>query len=267
LRGEPRTVAAAIPVLLYHSVSDRPALGQERFTVAPQRFIEHIDAIRASDRVPLTIRALAAAIRGDASMPARAVAVTFDDGFEDTPDAVGRLAQCGISSTVFVTSERVGLPGGLDAGALRRLAAGGTEIGAHTVSHPYLDELDDAGAMREIGGGRAALEEHLDRAVTSFAYPHGAYDAGVRTAVIAAGFTAAAAVKNAFSHAHDDPYAIARWTVDEGTSAADLGRILDGSGARLAWSAERLRTRAYRGARRARRQVRSVVADRGGNGT
>ena len=45
----------------------------------------------------------------------------------------------------------------------------------------------------------------------TFAYPHGAYDKRVRQAVIDAGYVSAAAVKNAFSHPADDPYAIAAW--------------------------------------------------------
>lgn len=259
--------AAAIPVLLYHSISDRRALGQERFTVTPQHFSDQIEAIRVSGRVAMTIGELGAALRGEAPIPLRPVAVTFDDGFEDTTEAVMRLVAEGIRSTVFVTGDRVGRPGGLQPAALRSLAAAGAEIGAHTTTHPYLDELDRASAMVEIRGGRDALEQELGQVVKSFAYPHGAYDAGVRAAVIEAGFTAAAAVKNALSHANDDPYAIARWTVQDRTSAAEVGRILEGSGAPLAWSTERLRTRAFRGVRRVRRHVRAPeIGDRRAHG-
>jgi peptidoglycan/xylan/chitin deacetylase (PgdA/CDA1 family) len=256
----PASTSLGFPVLLYHSVSDHPAPGQERFTVLPRRFREHIGAIQENGRVAMQIGALGAALRGEQPIPARAVAVTFDDGFADTGEAVSALADAGITSTVFITSERVGMRGGIPASTLPQLIDAGAEIGAHTVTHPYLDELDLLATMREIRDGRDALEQRLSRPVTSFAYPHGAYDRRVRAAVIEAGFTAAAAVKNALSHRFDDPYAIARWTVGARTSALELERILEGDGARIAWKTERLRTRAYRGGRRARRRLGAAIA-------
>jgi hypothetical protein len=99
----------------------------------------------------------------------------------------------------------------------------------------------------------------LDTPIASFAYPHGSYDHTVRTAVVAAGFGSAAAIKNAVSHLDDDPFAIARWTVTAATSPEELGRILDGEGVPLAWSHVRLRTRASRTARRTRRRIRGLM--------
>jgi GT2 family glycosyltransferase/peptidoglycan/xylan/chitin deacetylase (PgdA/CDA1 family) len=252
-----RSASAAIPVLLYHSVSDGSRGRPDSYTVSPTVFADHVEAIKASGRLAITIGQLAAVLRSTVSPPVPVVAVTFDDGYTDTTGAVALLADRGITSTVFITSDRLSLRGGLDPAALRAVAATGAEIGAHTATHPYLDELDPAGVRREIRDGRDIIQEQLGRPVESFAYPHGAYDASVRAAVIDAGFTAAAAVKNALSHIDDDPYAIARWTVRGHTTTSDLERVLNGSGARLAWSAERLRTRAYRGARRGRRVIRA----------
>lgn len=59
---------------------------------------------------------------------------------------------------------------------LRRLAEAGMEIGAHTISHPILAELDAAKAAEEILGGKRRLESLLQRPVTLFAYPNGRPD-------------------------------------------------------------------------------------------
>ena len=56
---------------------------------------------------------------------------------------------------------------------LRRLAAGGIDVGAHTVSHPILARLAPAEARREIIDSRDALEAILGRSITLFAYPNG----------------------------------------------------------------------------------------------
>src|SRR6266536_4973248 len=80
-------------------------------------------------------------------------------------------------------------------------------------------------------------------------------DPGVRQVVIEAGFGSAAAVKNAFSHDLDDPFAIARITIMAGTSTKHIGKLLDGRGAPRAWSGERRRTQAHRAYRRMRRRL------------
>jgi peptidoglycan/xylan/chitin deacetylase (PgdA/CDA1 family) len=254
------SAVSPIPVLLYHAVTDDPPIDQPEFTVAPRRFAEHVAAIVDSGRVALTVAELAGGLRGARPLPERAVAVTFDDGFADTPWATGLLAAAGISSTVFVTTGRLHVAGQagppLPPSALEELTGNErVELGAHTESHPRLDELSPGAAMSEIVAGKRALERHTGRAVHSFAYPHGAYDRRVRAAVVAAGFTAAAAVKNALSHPGDDPFAIARWTVRRDSSVQDVRRVLDGDGAPLAWSRERQRTRAFRQVRRLRRRL------------
>src|SRR5579862_1013835 len=205
---------AGIPVLLFHSVAETPPVGQEQhYTVAPRRFGEHIAAIVDSGRTAMTVTELAEALTGRRELPARPVGVTFDDGFDDTLPAVERLLEAGISSTVYVTTGTIETPAGISAAALAALAATGAELGAHSVSHPHLDELRLPEAAREIRESREQLAQRLGREVPSFAYPHGAYERRVREAVIACGFRSAAAVKNALSHRHDDPFAIARWTV------------------------------------------------------
>ncbi|MDQ6605453.1 MAG: hypothetical protein M3Z06_02770, partial [Actinomycetota bacterium] len=88
-----------------------------------------------------------------------------------------------------------------------------------------------------------------------------AYSRVVRTAVGAAGYRSAAAVKNALSHPADDPLAIARVTIMRDTSTDAVAELLAGRGAPLAWRRERYRTQAFRTARRLRR--RAVVLARG----
>jgi peptidoglycan/xylan/chitin deacetylase (PgdA/CDA1 family) len=250
---------AAVPILLYHSVNDRPAAGQEAYTVTPAAFREHVRAISDAGRTALSIKDLASALRGERSLPSRAVLVTFDDGFADTRPAVELLLDAGLEASVFVTSGLVGEKAMLTPSGVRNLA-GLVEVGAHSVTHPRLDELGAAQTATEISASKAAIEELTGNHLHSFAYPHGAYDRRVRAAVIDAGFTAAAAVKNALSHGKDDPYALARITVMAGTSAHDIESLLAGSGARLVRSRERLRTRGYRSVRRLRRRLRGAVA-------
>jgi len=171
------------------------------------------------------------------------------------------LLESGMAATVFVTTGWIDGRGMLNHAGLSDLAALGAdvEIGAHSVTHPRLDELATARVAAEITVSKTALESILQRPVASFAYPHGAHDARARQAVIDAGFTGAAAVKNALSHTGDDIYALARVTVTASTTARQIELLLAGEGAPRAQRRERLRTRGYRWARRLGRTLEAGV--------
>jgi peptidoglycan/xylan/chitin deacetylase (PgdA/CDA1 family) len=244
-----------IPVLLYHSVTDGPR-HDWRYAVSRAGFAEHVAAVSASGREALRVTELADGLRSERPLPERPMAVTFDDGFADTYDAVELLLAGGVPSTVYIPTGAIGARGRLSRSAVADLARlPSVEVGAHGVRHLYLDELDDRELDDEVRVSKAQLEEVTHVSVRSFAYPHGAYEGRARQAVISAGYRSAAAVKNAVSHARDDPFAIARWTVTHGTPASRIAEVLEGDGVPRAWANERLRTRAFRTVRRERRRV------------
>lgn len=251
-----------IPVLLYHSVTDDP--GDDRFAVSQETFAAHAAAVEACGRVALRISDLATAMRTRRPFLEHAVALTFDDGFADTFEAVYSLLERGLSSTVYVTTGEIGAPNRLTSSQVAELAhIPQVEIGAHAVHHRYLDELDDRELADETRLSKEHLEDVTQSRIDSFAYPHGAYDKRVRKAVIDAGYGSAAAVKNAISHAVDDTFAIARWTVTAGTPASRIAEVLEGEKVPVAWARERLRTRAYRTVRRGGRRLTRLSEVRG----
>ena len=250
-----------VPVLLYHSVSDRPSQN-EHFAVTREMFEAHADAIAASGRITVTISELARAMRGEKSLPTRVVAITFDDGFADNHTAAVSLNGRKLGSTHYITTGSLGTANRLTTAQAAELAhMPGVEVGAHSVRHPYLDELGDPEIAEEVGASKRRLEDVVGARVRSFAYPHGAYDARVRQAVINLGYDSAVAVKNAVSHLRDDPFAIARWTVTADTSARRIAEVLEGADVPRAWRHERVRTRAYRSVRRMRRRMAGIRND------
>jgi peptidoglycan/xylan/chitin deacetylase (PgdA/CDA1 family) len=195
-------------------------------------------------------------LRGERPLVDRPVAITFDDGYADTFDAIELLRRRGLCATVYITTGEIGAARRLSAEQIVTLSRLRTvELGAHAVRHRRLDELDDSELALEVQASKWALERLTGVSVNSFSYPHGAYDERVRAAVIEAGYTSAASVKNALSHPDDDPFAIARFTVTGTVPTARIGEVLEGRHAPLAWTGERLRTRAYRVLRRSRRRL------------
>lgn len=65
------------------------------------------------------------------------------------------------------------------------------EIGAHTVTHPFLSALPPALQASEIRASKAQCEALVGRPVESFAYPFGNYTAETAAAVREAGFARA----------------------------------------------------------------------------
>jgi peptidoglycan/xylan/chitin deacetylase (PgdA/CDA1 family) len=251
----------AIPVLLYHSVSDAPAGRFGPFTVSRSQLAAHLDLVLELGYQPITVRGLLDGL-ASGQLPPRPVVLTFDDGFADyAANAWPILRDRGLTATLYVTagdlggrsqwlaSAGVSLPI-LSPREIADLAADGCEIGAHSMTHPHLDCLPHAVAYEEIRNSKDVLEQVLGQTVDTFAYPHGYHSRATKELVIAAGYRSATAVRNALSHADDDRYAIARVTVTSDFGTTEITRVLDGTGVRAAGPRERWQTAVWRQARR-----------------
>jgi peptidoglycan/xylan/chitin deacetylase (PgdA/CDA1 family)/SAM-dependent methyltransferase len=93
-------------VLLYHR-SAAPPQDAHALCVPPSLFQEHLDVISQLGR-PISLLDLARAVEVG-SVPPRAIAITFDDGYADNLlEARPALERYGVPATVFVTSGYVG---------------------------------------------------------------------------------------------------------------------------------------------------------------
>jgi peptidoglycan/xylan/chitin deacetylase (PgdA/CDA1 family) len=277
--------ASSLLVLIYHRVlpARDPLLPDEPDAAG---FAAQLDVIGSL----FTVLPLAEAVRKlrAGQLPARAVCITFDDGYANNCEvALPILKSRGMPATVFVApgflsggrmfndtviealrrapaeldltrdgfgryelpdaaarvraitsilpvlkylpqtervrravtiAERVGadLPDDLmmTEEQVRRLHRGGITIGAHTVNHPILANVDDATARREIVESKARLEEMIGAPVTTFAYPNGgpARDYTGRDVVLAreAGFEVAVSTAWGAATAAADPLQVPR---------------------------------------------------------
>jgi len=92
-------------VLLYHRIA-APVTDPWRLAVRPERFAEHLEVLRDGGYEPIALEDLVAALR-QRRLPARAVAVTFDDGYADNLEAaLPLLERFGVPATVFATAGR-----------------------------------------------------------------------------------------------------------------------------------------------------------------
>ena len=87
------------------------------------------------------------------------------------------------------------------------------EIGAHTVSHPFLSMLSKSRQQHEIIQNKIALEEYLGQQVNLFAYPYGNYSMQSKAIVQEAGFACACTVDQDFVWHGTAPYLLPRITM------------------------------------------------------
>ena len=252
-------MSVRIPILVYHSVSAVPADWIAPFTVAPDVFDSHLEAIANAGARTMTVSELIDGLTGTAArLPERPALVTFDDGFADFATlAQPAMAGRGIRATLYVATRYIeseigpGTERMLDWPAIVELHASGVELGAHSHTHPQLDVLTRARAEYEIAHSKALLEAHLGAAVRSFAYPHGYSSASVRRLVRDAGFDSACAVGNTFSRPDESRFRLSRIMVRSTTTAREVADWVRGAGAPPARRRERARTTAWRCYRRA----------------
>jgi len=263
-----------VPILMYHSVSDKPNEETKPHSVRPGDLEEQLAHLAGNGFTPLTLGDLVASLNKNngRSLPAKPIVLTFDDGYADFHgQALPLLERHRFPATVFLTSGWVA-DAGKDAagrplddmltwGQAREAARSGIEIGGHSHSHPQLDQLPIEELRQELRRNKGLLEERLDTPVATMAYPYGYSSARVRREVRKAGYFAACAVNNAIAADRHDVLAIPRLTVARHTTMSMFKRAVAGTGVPLIYLRERILTKGYAVVRRTRYGLRRVRGD------
>ena len=225
-------------ILMYHAVGGH----DERagcYIVAEGRFAAQLRWLRRRGYQAVRLDEILEHRRQFRLPPARAVAITFDDGYEDNHRlAFPHLSQAGMPATFFLVSAALGHSNAWDrdgelAGRAmlgpdqaREMLAGGMELGGHTRHHPPLSEIEPERLDGEIAGCRADLTETVGEPVSSFAYPYGKTSPAALDAVERAGFLGAVCSRSGFNDPVVPDYALRRIEVRGTDSLADFARAV-----------------------------------------
>lgn len=198
-------------VLCYHSVHPNVPYA----STTPSVFEEHLVWLQQHCRVVSLDDLVNGATPSETEAPA--VAITFDDGYEDNHRyALPILLRHGAPATFFVTAglverepsvlarlQRLWRCGPDDVDPLawqqvRELRGSGMAIGAHGYSHRNLATLPHAELMRELRLSRDIIGDRIGEPIDLFAYPFGKPRVHVTTATVdmtrAAGYRLAASI-------------------------------------------------------------------------
>lgn len=229
--GQPARQAAAVvtdrlPILLYHRVAPEGSPETARYRVTPEAFEEQLRYLREAGFRSVGLDEWAAAMAARRPLPGRAVAFTFDDGYQDFLTwAWPLLRRYGFAATVFLVAERIGGTNQWDASygeelpllgwdEIRRLQEEGATFGSHGCIHRAFSTLSNTEAARALARSRRLLEEGLGTPVTAVAYPWGLSDGAVRHFAGACGYLVGLDSKGGRSPLHGDPLNLPRIEVE-----------------------------------------------------
>jgi peptidoglycan/xylan/chitin deacetylase (PgdA/CDA1 family) len=202
---------------MYHEVTPAPVERYRKYSVTPAELAAQLAWLRSRRYTSVDMDAVHAAFRGERTLPARPVVITFDDGSRDCLDhAVPALLAHGFTATFFIVGGLVGsttrwLPAEVgfeiptaDWPTLRAAEREGMCCEAHSVSHPRLARVDDDTARDELARGRALLEDGLGHVVRHLAYPFGSNSPRTRELAREAGYLTACTTEEALATPGDD---------------------------------------------------------------
>jgi peptidoglycan/xylan/chitin deacetylase (PgdA/CDA1 family) len=162
------------------------------------------------------------------------VTITFDDGCEtDLLAAAPILRQTGFNATFFITCGRLGKPGYLSAAQLKELTEQGFEIGCHSMTHPYLTDLDESGLRHEISDAKSELEHIIGQPVYHFSCPGGRCDQRVVTVARAAGYRTVSTSRIQANSRNTDLFALGRVAMLRDVPLSTFATICEGSLSRM----------------------------------
>jgi peptidoglycan/xylan/chitin deacetylase (PgdA/CDA1 family) len=196
--------------------------GYVRYILSAEEFADQMDQMSA-----LGLRGVSLSDALKFSEPS--VGITFDDGCEtDLLSAAPILKNHNFGATFFVVSGFVGKPGYLSQLQVRELATLGFEIGCHSMTHPYLPDLDDAGLHHEIADAKTVLEQIIGKSVKHFSCPGGRYDSRAIRVAKDAGFVTVSTSVPSANTARTDRFSLGRVAITRGIKSSKFQQLCRG---------------------------------------
>jgi peptidoglycan/xylan/chitin deacetylase (PgdA/CDA1 family) len=218
-----------VAILMYHKIGIAPQNSKLRnLWVSQEKFDRQMSYLKKNSILVITFNEYYAMLQ-EKRVPAKAVIITFDDGYQDNyTEAFPVLQKYGFKAMFFLVSDTIGIINKwhdpatephqkmLSLEQIKEVQAAGMEFGSHTLSHLNLNELSIEAANIQIAESKPVLEQALGKSVDIFAYPYGAgaYNPAVKQLVKPAGYKLAVGIKQAINMlGHEDLFALKRITV------------------------------------------------------
>jgi len=222
--------AESAVVLVYQRVGEADRHASSNVTLA--QFEAHLALFSAQGYKVRALPDILAALDKGTKLPARTVALTFDNGFASVArEAWPRLKRLDFPFTVFIATDAIdaGEPGQLDWATLRALAKDGVTIGTRGAANRPLWRRSAQEQRADLEHAIARIETEIGQRPTLLAFPDGEYDASVQALAPALGFTAAFALASGPIHAGSNRFALPRFELSEAYAAPERVALITSS--------------------------------------
>lgn len=162
-------------ISVYHHVSDTTPAST---SISPAQFERHLEILKEQQQPVISLPKLLDDLEAGSPLPEKAVAITFDDGYESIyTTAFPLLMEAGLPFTVFISTGPIDRSqrGYMTWDQLREMVAAGVTIGNHGTEHASLLELSDEEIRNEIVAAQTTIDRELGPRAKIFAYPYGEF--------------------------------------------------------------------------------------------
>ncbi|MBU3020316.1 polysaccharide deacetylase family protein [Aestuariibacter sp. A3R04] len=181
-------------ILLYHHVS---ASTPASTSVPPEIFKEHMTYLAEHYSV-LPLPVIVNAIKNSKPLPDKAIAVTFDDGFENIlTNGHSVMNALSLPYTIFINPAEIGRQKSqLNWEQVKKLHEEGVDFANHTLDHLHmLDRLNGESeaawldrVWKNVEEAEAQIREHTGESLKYLAYPFGEFNQQLANRVKQAGY-------------------------------------------------------------------------------
>ena len=173
----------AIPILMYHSVSDE----FDSSSVNSNQFLKQMNLMKKLGYKTINLSDL------NLNESKKQFVITFDDGYFDVfKNAIPTLNKLNFKATIFIVSDFLNNNNNWDKNKnnyikktlmndnqIVELINKGHEIGSHTLNHIDLTTINDDELEKQIYKSKQNIEKRFNIKVVSFSYPYGSYNENV----------------------------------------------------------------------------------------
>lgn len=200
-RAAQEVAAVRVPVLVYHNVD----YSGSELSVTPEQLDAQCRWLYENGYTSITVGQFWEAAMGRSTLPANAVLLTNDDGWESAMTFAEILGRYGLVGNYFINNVSP-----LSPEQILALAQHGP-VQAHTATHQAASSLDYEGQFAEISQNVAYIEQITGQPVDFLAWPFGDYNASAVQAASAAGIVGAFGLTGTGCIMHAvDPYHVPR---------------------------------------------------------
>ncbi|MHA7879107.1 MAG: polysaccharide deacetylase family protein [Saccharospirillum sp.] len=191
------SVGPSFNVVIYHHVDTGTPPST---SVTPEQFREHLEYYRDNgfNVVPIDRAVDAVLGRNNATLPEKALVITFDDAYRSVyTEAFPLLKEFNMPATAFINTEPMdaGRSLWMSWGQAREMHEWGITIANHTTDHEnlmnYRQEDEQAwvdAIMDNVDTAQRRIEEEIGVAPPYFAYPYGEYTKAIADRIAEAGY-------------------------------------------------------------------------------